>query len=206
MSLSKVKFRILLPVIFLVGSIALTRVGEQRRITVIDTVVSKWGSLHEPLPEAVATERFAAYAISGPAWAAAWEIPNLIRVNGRLPNSLQSIAFGKVMWHDGQWWFFVFLLFMWFLIGRVIDQPLNVGQSSVSRSPAKRRLVWWSSCTLYGLFVCRTALKYWEWEYPRWFLYSVLAWGVALAVAGLIAALWLAYSRYSSSVPRPSRG
>jgi hypothetical protein len=77
--------RTVLPVVFLILSITLAKLGEARRDRFMQSVLAQTASMQEPLPEAFATERYVDCALNAPAWAAMMKMLGLrVRIARRL--------------------------------------------------------------------------------------------------------------------------
>lgn len=182
-----VPLRILLPSCFLLLSIALTNISERHRMAIIDDIVSRWGSLHEPMPDAVAWERFVDFAINGPAWGAAWSIPRTqtLDVESHLTPHVRSLFYGRIMRYDVHWWYYIFLIGMWFVVGTVIDRIPKRNVAAGEHAHPKLVWLWPPMLISYGIFVAYTGWSYREWEYGDRFIFCIYAWGVVLVLFGL---------------------
>jgi hypothetical protein len=178
-STSNTRFRLLLPPIFLGLSITLMALGQAQIKWVVDAVSSRsarhlsFGNI-----DILARASFVDSALNAPAWAAAQNMPYVLRVEGWLSGD-SSLRF------QADLWYLLFVVLMWFLIGYRLDrwreEELTGQTSSFGHLRVRVFLV------ICGAFVCWSAVKYNSagWDYEKWFLAAVLAWGVGLIFAGL---------------------
>ena len=168
----------LLPLIFLLLSIIMAKIGESYRTTIVQSVVAKYGHLAEPIPDSVALARFIDYALNAPAWVAAWNMPHVLPID-------ESVTHWGIMRYEAHWWYFIFVALMWFLVGVWLDRYRSVRHPDQFHKPVYNISIE-VFLIAYGSFMSYSGFSISEsFEYARWFEIVVCAWGAILVVVNL---------------------
>jgi hypothetical protein len=170
----RVRLCVVLPICFVFLSVVLARIGEAQRSRIVEAILSKHGRLEEDVPDRAALARIADQALNAPAWAASVQMPAILHIN-------RGVTYWGIMRSERDWWYFLFVAVLWFIIGAAFDR------SRLSQKVTGSTSRWWKFAgtaflICYGLFICYTALIFHGPPYysPVWFTAVALAWGVGL--------------------------
>ena len=139
-----IPLRLLLPVLNVSIAIALFHVGYEQE--------QSRGAHQEPLPPMIERARYVAYALSIPAWAAQSVTPRVLHVN-------EGVTYWQTMEIEPDWWYMLYVILMWYYIGRRLDKRKR---GDVVSEPAK--IASWTFLrraflVLYGIFICFRAFS-----------------------------------------------
>jgi hypothetical protein len=170
----RIRFCISLPVVFLILSVVLAMIGEAQRSRIAEGAGSRPA---HAVADYFATARFIDYAINAPAWAAASNMPHIFHV--------EDSGWGLLL-HKADGWYFFFVVVMWFFIGYRLDAWYDANRIGQSLPPASQKLPLRTLCTVYGIFICYSALRWYApWSVNTPFGVEASAWGAGLIFAGL---------------------
>ena len=177
---NSVRFRILLPILFLVLSIALGKAGDWQMSRLVQLNINKYGFMEHSLPQDYAIARYIDYGLNSPAWLLSQKLPSI------LPQDA-SVACCWFIRGEADWEYFSLVVLTWFLIGLRMDKRRN------NQETIKSAGIWLSwglrgLCGFYGLFLCYSAIELYlapAWNYPRWVVVPVGLWGTALILGGV---------------------
>lgn len=172
----EIPFRIALPAAFLILSLALRALGEAQNLKVRNA------GPHYEAPPDVAAARWVDHLINAPAWVPARKMWSV---------STRRTTFWSPFLGKFDWWYRLFLVLLWFLIGYRLDRlrrPANISQAEQASWPkfALRLLL-----ALYGVVLLLNAPRtlyvgYFVWaNYVSFRTIPVYAWGVVFIFAGL---------------------
>lgn len=161
-----VPLRILLPVLNLAIAVALFRAGHQQAQR----------AHQEPIPM-IETARYAEYALNIPAWAAQSVTPWMLHIN-------EGGTYWETMETERDWWYMLYLILMWYYIGRRLD-----GHASGDVVAGNRKSISWLFLRRvfllsYGIFICFRVFTI-PWYLERWFIAAAIGWGIALVIGNL---------------------
>jgi hypothetical protein len=199
---NRIRFRVLLPVLFTGLSIALRVFGQLQlsksqetleRMSYEETLQlsrelprrralahlkSFRRSVGAPVRELFATAWSVDNAINAPAWAAAMNMPYFPRAEGTY--------WGGVAGSVRRCSYWLFVASMWFLFGYWVDRWRDGSRIGNSYLGTWRRRIVRALGVLCGLFLCYWAWEYRSgWDFDPWFLDSVFGWSAGLIFAGL---------------------
>src|ERR1700694_591948 len=168
------RFRVLLPLLLLVLSITLGKIGNSQRHRLVQSVASKYGSMEHPLPSYYAVVTYLGYGLNAPAWLLSIETPFLFPSNA----DLSCCGFMET---EKDWQYLILVVVMWFMIGMLLDKKGIQGAGSWLRIMIR------GASGFYGLFLCYSAVEYYllPWNYPRWFVAPMALWGATLILGSI---------------------
>jgi hypothetical protein len=173
-----IRFRVLLPVLFLALSVALGRLGDAERNRIVECVGK--GAVHG-IPDWTARARYLDYALNAPAWAAAWNMP-------AIPLK-QRTYWEDIAWIVERCSYPFFVVLMWLVIGFGVDRWRETRQMHEPERPAWRDNVR-IACAVCGGFILCSAIQAAGFQdlfggYEIWFLAGVFAWAIGLIFAAV---------------------
>lgn len=181
-STPKTRFRLWLPLIFLVLSIGMEvlAMAEMSWIEQSSSASTRRPYRGEGHDDFIVRVRFVDRALNAPAFAAARKMPYVLRVEGWLSGE-DSLRF------EDDLGYLLFVTFMWFLIGYRLDRWREEKRTGEPGSTFLRRRVVRLLWVVYGVFVCWNVVNYntYAVSFETWFAASAFGWGVGLIFAGL---------------------
>lgn len=171
----RMRFRILLPIVALVLSIAMGKLGEAQ---LNGELLNMRGGL-EPFPSDFAVATFVDYSDNAPAWVAALNLALSPPPAGTPWSTSRLFPVEK-----SDWWYRFFLVVMWFLIGYQLDRRPKANPATPLAAIRWRKRLFAVLAVLYGAFLCFMAV-FGLARLETWFQVPVLAWGIGLIFAGV---------------------
>lgn len=178
---SRLPFRLALPIIFLVISVAMASLGEAQLNRILRNAHPT-----EPLPNWFAVAKFVDYADNAPAWVAAMNMPNLPLGERLVSNPdvpLPQDWYWRKYLYELDWWYGLFLVVMWFLIGAVLDVRRDEKRFARFQTHRWRNRLLLLLCVPYGALMSLWAL--YPIDYEGFLRIAVFAWGIALMFVGV---------------------
>lgn len=169
------RFKVVLPILMLVLTVLLFKIGELQFRALVQRVKTDTGrGLQEGLPGDVEEPaRYVSYILSAPAWAGSVHMPWILGFNER--------ALG-IFWNDRDCRYLLFVLVLWYTIGTWLDKrrERRSGDAIMPGAWAKSARFLLVGC---GIFVCYSAFEFSQppWRFELWFVVPVFVWGMGLA-------------------------
>jgi hypothetical protein len=173
-------FCLLLPVMVLLLSLSLDKIGDSQRTRLVRANVGRYG-YREDLPSYYAIARYMDYGLNSPAWLLSQKLPSI------LPQNMDAACCGFIR-GETDWEYFSLVVLTWFLIGTQLGKRGTYQRTDKSVRGVWLRWVLRSLCGIYGLFLCYSAVELYlvpTWNYPRWVVVPVALWGGLLVFGSL---------------------